>query len=414
MKKKIIVLIIAIVTIINVSSVAILYSDLVSLKAPEITVTVDITEINSNEAVVETIINIYNPNGFDVSVKDLKITTKTFDNKEIANMKIDGGYIPSQETKTYTKSFEINFNGNSPEKLKTTISGIIGMKSGFIEKTIPLAVSVISIVDEVLNKLAAPTANIHVNFGEISQKSINTTILIEAYNPNTFEFGLENVVIDFITDKGDKVGKLEIRGGILPAKGYLNTSGNGTLIIEALNAKFITAKLSSTVTAIIAGFNKSLPFNLKVDVEVPDLKELLPSEFITKATIRADFRLTLRGLFCDIALEVNNPNNIELFAKDITFSLYGIDTEERILMGSCEIGTGIIKPEDTTYIKGELTIPYLKYINLILQGKIIPYWEEVEVTANVTIKGLNNYFWFGVSGLQDIRPFTKDRVFKTD
>jgi hypothetical protein len=171
-----------------------------------------------------------------------------------------------------------------------------------------------------------------------------------------------------------------------------------------LNAKQILASIEANVDETIAGYTKTLPLGLKATIGVPELKTLLPSILPTEAILRSDFRLSLRGLVSDITLETHNPNNMELLAKDITISVYRIDSNTRKLLGECSIPDSLIEAEGTTIINGELVIPYLELLPPA-GGKLIPDYMEVDVMANVTIKGLETYVWVGVIAHQDVHPF---------
>lgn len=411
MKKKILILIITIFTIINVFSAAFLFFDLFALNAPETTVTIEITDINSIEAIVETTIEMYNSNNYEIIVKDLKLITKAADGKKVAEMEIDGGSISSNEKKTFIRSFGVKFNGDNPEKLETTISGNIGIKSGFIEKTIPISINIVTNLGDIITNLALPTASIHLDFGEIDQECINITMLAEMYNPNDFDIGIEDIEITMTTESGESVGNFDLEGGVLSSNSYLNLNGSGIVTIQTLNAESVIMNMSANVSGKIAGFTKSLPFNIVATIGVPDLKELLPSKLPTEVVLRLDSRVALKGLIADITLETHNPNRIDLVAKDINFAIYRVDRDSRRIIGECGIDEGVIKSEDITILSGELVIPYTKLFIPLPGEKIIPDWLEVVVTANVTIKGLNNYIWVGVIGQQDFHPFRIDKVY---
>lgn len=406
MKKRVIILIliIAIITILNVALAAFLYFDIRVIEAPDTTIKVEVIGINSTDVLIKTTVDIRNPNNFDIITKNMGLVTKAPDGENIAEVTLEGGTIGPHKNETFTKTFTLNFKGNNPETLETKLTGTLGIESFLIQKTLPFSVSIITTMDNIITNLLLPNINVHVDFGEFRQNSINLTTVLEAYNPNFFDINIRNVLVNMTTENDQAVGNLNLNGGVLAAKSSLNLSGNGTVTIEMLNAKTILASMDAEVDATIAGYTKTLPLHIEASVGVPDLKTLLPSKLPTEAILRSDFRVSLRGLVDNITLEVHNPNNIEFVAKDITISVYRIDSNTKKLLGECRIPDSILKAENTTFLGSEFVIPYLKFIPPP-GGKFIPDWTEVDVRANVTIKGLNNYFWVGIIASEDLHPF---------
>jgi LEA14-like dessication related protein len=66
---SIIILLVSIIVFVNIQTI----------KAPDATITIEIIDVNSKEATVETIMDIYNPNDFDIISKNLKIITTTIE-----------------------------------------------------------------------------------------------------------------------------------------------------------------------------------------------------------------------------------------------------------------------------------------------------------------------------------------------
>ena len=110
MRKKIIAIFIA-VTIIYIIFGGLLFLNVQLMEAPEILVEIEVTEINSEEAILQTVVNINNPNGFNMVTKNLKVVTTTPDGYEVANVLIKGGKINSNSKKTFTEDIKIAFDG---------------------------------------------------------------------------------------------------------------------------------------------------------------------------------------------------------------------------------------------------------------------------------------------------------------
>jgi len=120
MKKKIIAIFIA-VTIVYIIFGGLLFLNIQLMEAPEILVKIEVTELNSEEAIIKTVVNIYNPNGFDMITENLKVVTTTPEGHEVASVLIKGGIINSNSKETFTKDIKIAFDGQNPKHLTTKI-----------------------------------------------------------------------------------------------------------------------------------------------------------------------------------------------------------------------------------------------------------------------------------------------------
>lgn len=402
MKKRTIKFILAIATIINILAAILLFVDIQLIQTPETTISIDIIEINSDEMIIQTTMEINNPNGFGLITKNLNVVTTAPNGNEVANVLIEGGAIPANDHKKFTATAVIAFDGQSPELLTTKITGSIGVNIGFIQKTIPLSINIITSVKEVIKELAVPDIDIQIKFGEITQKQINITATIDAYNPNTFDIYIENISIRIETETGKSVGNLYIPSDVIAAKNTTTLNSSGTILLDALNAKELIVNMSGAVGANIAGINKSASLHVKLQIEVPDLSMFL-SDAPTDVVIRGDFKASVNGLLDNITLEFYNPNKIELVAKGITVSIYRIDGDEKQLISKGNLGDSIIEAESETFIKGQLIIPYVKLLPPS-GGSLLPDWMQVTVRANITIQGLNQSIYIGLSGYQDMHP----------
>ncbi|MCK4365944.1 MAG: hypothetical protein KAW45_07825, partial [Thermoplasmatales archaeon] len=134
MKKRTVTLILVIVTIINIIAGAFIFINIQVMQAPETTVKIDVLEINADEVVVQTTIDIYNPNGFDMIMKDFELITTAESGEKVSHTKIDGGIISANEETTFTDTMVMDLKGNNPGLLKTKLTGTVGMNIIFIEK----------------------------------------------------------------------------------------------------------------------------------------------------------------------------------------------------------------------------------------------------------------------------------------
>ena len=404
MKKKIIIFLLALITVINILAAALLFIDIQIIQTPEITVKIDVIEINPDEVVLQTTIDIDNPNSFGFITKNLEVSINTPGGDEVAHVLIEGGSVPPNEKKTFTADAFVSFDGNSPKLLTTRITGSIGVNIVFIEKTLPITVNIVTSMDEVIKDLTRPIIHIQAEFGEITQESINITGGLDVYNPNTFDMSIGDFSVDIKTETGSNVGNLNIPGGTIKAKDSTNFSGKGLILIEALNAKKLLVNISGAAGAKIAGFNKSIPFSVEAEIKLPDIGELLSSHLPTDLVIKADFKASATGLISDITLEVHNPNKIALAAKDIIVSMYRVDNEEELLINTGNLEGGVVEAETVGFFKGQLVLPYTRLL-IPRGGNTIPDWMKIGVRANVSIPGINQSLCLGLIGYQDFHLF---------
>jgi len=404
MKRRIITFLLVVWTIINLVAGTLLFVDIQILKAPEITATINVAEINEEEAVILASINVSNPNSFGLSTKNFEVVITAPSGDEIARVLVEGGSIPPNKIKTFTATAYVGFKNESPKLLLSRITGNIGITIGFIQKTIPIAINVITSVEEIIKKLAAPSIKMKVEFGELTQKGLNLTGAIEAYNPNSFDIIIGDISGTITTDTGKNVGNLKIEGGTLESEKSIELKSTGTIMLAALNYKAIIINISGRAGARIAGINETVPISIEAEIKVPDISNLLAPHVPTDVLIIGDYKFSLKGLIDDITLEIDNPNKIDIEARDITVTVFYLNDGEKTFIGETSLEEGIVKAQSKEDFKGQLIIPYSKLFPKI-GGRLLPDQMLITVRANVTIPGINQTIWVGVTGYQDFRLF---------
>ena len=403
MKKKIFNIVIGIITIIYIIIGLFLFLNLQILEAPEVTINAELTKINSEEAVLKTIIDVYNPNNFEVIMKNLKIITCTPDGYEVANVFIKGGEIGSSKNKSYSREILISFDEHSPELLKSKISGEVGANFLFIQKTIPIKIGVITNLKYLVNELSAPILNININDYKINENGINLNAKINVYNPNSFDIYLKNISVPIKSENSEVLGNITIIGNKVSAKSDLSFNCTGNLLFKSLDAKKLTINIKGDAGVKIAGFEKNLSFDIKSTIAVPDLDELLLSENRpTIVSIKLDEKFTLKGIIFYIILEVNNSYTVDIEIREIIFRIYTVADDrykiigennniENIIAESGKIGSG----------NYEIIIPYSK----ILQIDRSTDWIMTSVTGRASIKGVNQSAYLEIRGFHGLHPF---------
>ena len=402
MRNKIIAIFLA-VTIIYIIFGGLLFLNVQLMEAPEILVEIEVAELNSEEATIHTVINIYNPNGFDMVTKNLKVVTTTTDGYEVANVLIEGGIINSNSKKTFTEDIKIGFDGRKPNELTTKISGDVGANILFIEKTIPLSIGVITSIESLIDELSTPSLSISIDFEDMTTEGINLSTIISVYNPNTFEIFIKDVKGKIITETGENVGNIDIIGQIIPAKETIDIIGSGNLLFEALNFKFVVLNVNGIAGAKIAGYEENVSLDIKTRINVPDLEELLLSkDSPTFLSIKLDEKFTLQGIIFDIGLEINNSYRIDLLVKNIGVRIYLVTNDNNHLIGEKKnIGDILALSGSSGYSSCEILVPYYKLFPIDRSTE----WMMASVSGKVTIKGVNQSVFIEIKGYHSLHPF---------
>ncbi|MCX6665208.1 MAG: LEA type 2 family protein [Euryarchaeota archaeon] len=405
MKKIILASIIIILTVLYGTVGAVLFFNIEVLKAPETAITLDILEINAEQAIIQTTINMTNPNPFELVTKDFELILLTETGTEISRLILEGGDIQSQKTKTFTKITPINFHGASLKILTAKLSGTLGVSFfGIIQKTIPFTITIKTSIGQIIEDIAPPIISVFVNMSDISQEGAKITGLFDIYNPNSFEMYAKNMTVNIKNETGKIVGTMTVDDAVIMEKQSQKLNVKGMVQLIALNSEILTMSVSGTAGIKIAGLDKSFAFSVDSQLHIPNVKDIFPSISPTLAVIKADMKATLRGFISYMTLEIQNPNPLALTARDVTFSIYRVDGDKQTFIGDCVVAEATVAAKATTNIDAQVTLPYLKLFTPKGKG-FIPDGLLVIVQTNVTLSGLDQYYWIGVSGYQDLHAF---------
>ncbi len=387
--------------LINIIAGILIYSDIQVMNSPETTVEVKLIEINSNEAIFQTKIDIKNTNSFDLIVSNLHINAIADNTTTILEVNIDGGKIKANEKEIFESTEYIEFDGEVPKLVKSKVSGNIGIEFlGIIKKTIPLKINVITDFGNSINEISAPILHITSDIEKISDDGINFTSDIDIYNPNSFDLEIQDINVQIITEQDEIVGSMQVFGQKIPAKTSEILKGNGQVIIEAFNAKTLYVDLSTQAGAKIAGIEKYISIESDIKINMPDLTEVFDTSSPTDIFIKTDIRATLNGFMGDVYLDIINPNNISLVLKDTVVYYYDVKGDDRIEFAKCDLNDTIVAPQESLTLQGEISLPFKNIILSKISGD--SDWLLVVVRTNITIPGLDFAMWAGVGGYQDL------------
>jgi LEA14-like dessication related protein len=399
--KKIIVILIVAATILNIVAGAFLFLDIQQMEIPEMTLTIEILSITTDEAVLQTTLSIDNHNPFSIILQNLTMNTVDENEKTINQLAIPGGETKAHENRTFTTTASIRFDGSLPHHLTSRLTGNFGtVFFGIIKKTFPLKFSIVTSLNDILEQFTLPHIHLSANFSDITQEGINFTGVIEISNPNTIDISIENLSANITTEAGVHVGTVHIQGEIIPAKTTKQLTGSGWILLKALDAESLQMNLTGDIIISVAGIRKPMNISVEADIVPPQL-ELLLSDLPTEASLTGDYSYTLKnGLHDTVTFSINNPNKLTLLAKDITVQIFRVDGTKTRVISNGTLPDGIITPQSTTKLQGDMFIP-LTQLRPRLGERFIPDQLQVVLRSNVTIQGFNQTIWIGVIGYQN-------------
>lgn len=401
-KKTIIAISLVVLFLINIIAAAFIFIDIQVLAFPQTTLQVEVIEINTDEVIIHHNLKLYNPNSFEMILRDFRIIAKTTEGKVVANITIDGGSIPGQTHQNYSASDTLVMKGNLSGLLSSTVTGVVGFNIfGIITKTIPLEVTVLISLKEALQKIAVPSIILRAEFGNITKQGVNLTTAIEVSNQNPFGMFIEEFQAAITTETGNEVGSFTINGASIPAESTVTIRGSGSVKIVALNAKKLIVDLHAAIGATVAGINKSLPFSAQIEIAIPNLEEFVPPDKPLELSLDIDLYRTRGGLKGNMTLEVINPTKIPFIASDLVVMYYGVKNNQKYLVAEGPFGSGELVPESTTYFHGEMILSYSKLINFSGKG-FLPDKVFAQLRTKISLPDVNIFIPVAIGSYIDL------------
>jgi len=399
--KKILAIILCVLIGINVVVAGFLFIDFQMFESPETIVYIDVVEVTSDEILLDARVDINNPNDFQLSISDFEVVSKTIDDVEIGRLFIDGGNIDSRGSKSFSVSDKFRFDGRDFNVLKNRVSARIGVNVfGFIRKTIPFEIIVVTSVDELMKSLDPPVINIIASFDRISDEGLDFSADLSVYNPNTFEFYIEQFNLDVETEKGVNVGELVIYGDVVKPKSNCNFYANGSVLFTALDAETLYFNLSGVAGGRVGGINKSVSFNTGASFEIPEISKFIFLDENVDFMIPVQFKLRLDGIHSTVGFKIYNPSNITLVGRNLLCKIIRLDNDNQTVLGSKEMKACEIQPKNRVCVKTEMIIPYTKYFS-VMSGSLLPDWIILRIEGDFSISGTRQAFPISLNAYVD-------------
>jgi len=392
-KKQIFTIFSIILILVNLIVAVLIFYDLQIIESPKTDVEIKVVEITENELILEIKMKMQNPNNFDVSIEDFKILSMTENGDEIGELDIEGGVISSDESKTFIATDKISFNENSDFiKLNNKISGKIGVIFlGFIKKTIPIELNVITSLEEIINNIEIPDIDLEFIFEELTNDGLKFTAGVNILNENNIGITINDFTLYAINDFNEEVGSFKIKGGEIKPndKSFFNTTG--VLFYSFIDTQELILSLSGDASLKIAGMNKSISLSTEISVILPDIQEFIFQNENIKFYIPVQFKLTIRGIVANVGFKYYNPSNISLFTRNINCSIKRVDGEKITQIGIEQMESCIIDPKQEVCIETEILIPYVEYLKAG-NWRLIPNWIVLTIEGDFSIAGTRQAF----------------------
>ena len=337
--------------------------------------------------ILETIIDIDNPNSFELSVKNFELESNTKDGNQIGKIKLKGGDVPGNSKKTFSSEDNFVLKNENLTVLKNKIKGQIAVKFyGLIQKTIPFEIDITTSLEEVFNQISQPDIKIVTELIEIYEKGLNFSTRIDIYNPTNFLFNMEKVTIKFEKEDGTHVGRIDIVGDPIKPKETACLFSNGTLFFDAFDAKVLWMNLTGIAGAKIAGIYKNVKISAGTSVIIPDVKEFVFGGEEIVFQIPVQFKFRLNGIKSNVGFKMYNPSNVTLLGENLLCSIYRLDGERQTLLGEQTMKVCTLSPRQYICVRTNITIPYIKYL-IAGRGRILPDWIILQIRGDFFIAG---------------------------
>ncbi|KYK32901.1 MAG: hypothetical protein AYK22_06870 [Thermoplasmatales archaeon SG8-52-3] len=388
--------------IINIIVAIFIFIDIEIIKAPRTEVFVNILEVTSEEIILETTIKMSNPNSFEVSFKELILKTSTRDDKKIGEIIFDEGNIPSYKSKTFYSKDSIFFEEEGDFSIiKNKITGKIGVSFlGFIKKTIPLEVSVIASVKEIIDSLDIPDINMELGFENITEEGIEFTVNVELFNPTKIEFGIDEFSIIAKTEENQEVGRLVIFGDIVGPEEYAIFTSKGSLNYNAFDSEKIIFTLNGIARGKIGGLEKKINISTDTQLIIPDISEFIFKNQPIEFQIPVQFKLRLKGIVSTISFKIYNPSQIPLEGRNLYCSIFRVDRNKKTILGEAEMDPCSIAPKERICVNTEIVIPYRIFL---FSGsfRLLPDWIVLNINGHFSIAGTRQEFPISLNAYVD-------------
>ena len=400
--KKLLIIIVVVLFLIEIVVGSFLFYNIQIIQTPKIKATLTVVKITPDETLIQTHLNITNSNPFDLVISNLVVNSTTQNGDNVLHVHLDGGVIPSNQKKVFTSNDTISFHGNLSDVLSSSIQAVIGFRIlGFLEKTIPLDITVDVVVGDILNSFAAPQVHIESMVHEISTDGISFQGTVAVDNPNTFDISVENLSLLFENKTGTRIGSLTMMGGVISGIHTSVFPVSGKVGFEVLNPEELSIKIQGDAGIRVSGLKKIIPFFADISLSIPQLSDLLTSKNPINISLIGNLKLTMRGLRADIEFNIYNPYVIAIAAQDLVCLLSKVDRNKTVVIGETALTSCVTSTSSTSCLDGQIIVPYFKL--LFTKGQhLIPQYYKLTLQGNFSFQGINQSLPLSINAFLDV------------
>ncbi len=408
-KKKFLTLALVLLLLINIVSLSFILFDFGVIKSPETTVQVTIKNITLDEIIIESIIKVKNPNSFDISIKDMKISTFSNDGFKIGILEVKGGDIKSGKSRVFKNTDSFAFQGHDFKILKTKIDGNVGVKLfGIFEKKIPLDIKILTSVEKVIDDFKIPQISLDADFVDLNPSGMNFTCEINVVNPNDYKLYLQNVIIS-VENSYNRLSNIIFKDGAVKPNDISLFRVNGSVSYEALDVGTLFLKLTGVAGIRFGGIEQFLNVSTSASLVIPNISDFIFQGERIDFDLPVQFKVRLRGVESTVGFKIYNPSNIPLLGENLICSIYRLDGENKHLLDEKKMDSCPIGPHNRVCVKTKLLVPYRRFFSSG-SGQILPDKIILGIDGDLSIAGTNQSFPVSLEAYVDPNIFNPSDV----
>jgi LEA14-like dessication related protein len=233
--------------------------------------------------------------------------------------------------------------------------------------------------------MSVPETNLTIELINITadEAILQTNLMVN--NQNSFSIYVQNLTMVTVTDNGDVINNLFIKGG--ETKAHENKTFTATASIR-FNGSFpdqLTSRITGTFGTMFLGIIKKT-FPLKFSM-VTSLHNIITQFALPQVHLAANFsEITPEGINFTGTIEITNPNTIDLEIENLSAN---IETETGVQVGAVTLQGKMIPAKTTQQLTGSgwLLLKALdaKTLQMTLTGSIILYVAGIRKSMNLSV-----------------------------
>jgi hypothetical protein len=387
--KKLLIILVIVMLIAEILAAVFLFSVIQGIQVPEATVHLQIVNVSSSGIMLGTVINVSNPNTFDVSLEGTTISVVNQDGTMILNLTVPNDSIPAQSQRTISSNKTVVFTGPLTSVFTATIHSRLGIRFfGIIDRQIPVTVHVVTSGVDVITSMMVPGIRIDANLDTIIPTGVPFSGTIVITNPNPLGITLDNMTVSVFSGVQMLSQIINISGAVVEPEATTEIPFTGELGIAIFNIQQLRFLFSASAEAVVAGLRKTLPITAELFLPIPSLQVLLNSTVPLEVSLQASFKLRPNGVHVNITFSIINPYVLDLYGDDLKVNVWRIDRNVSHLLGSVSLTPLMVSTKVSEHQHGDVLISY-RTLLFAGTGHLLPSLYELDLNGNFSLAGIN-------------------------